>query len=245
MRRYVLLVLILVVVAAMAAVLAACGSAGDAASPTPAASPPASSGGSDPPRPGDGTKMAPGLYDLEDGIVVAIGAVEYRDLEGGFWAVIGGTEAEGDAGEVVAVIANGDEFAEQFHGERGPLVRGLRQERAGDAVHAWPARRSPPRASCSRPRPGRRSSAWAAPARPASSPPRAGDPSGIPPDVYAHRRLTSRSTHLPAPGMSPAAGWCLIPSKVSRRGVRHASPMDGRIRRSDFGGGAIAGRTTL
>ena len=77
--------------------------------------------------PAAGTKMAPGLYDLEDGTVVAVGTVEYRDLEGGFWAVIGGTEAEGDAGKIVAVIANGDEFADRVPGQRGPLVRGLRR----------------------------------------------------------------------------------------------------------------------
>ena len=79
--------------------------------------------------------MAPGLYDLEDGTVVAVGTVEHRDLEGGFWAVIGGTEAEGDAGKVVAVIANGDEFAEQFRGNEG-LSFEVYGERAGEASTA-------------------------------------------------------------------------------------------------------------
>ena len=101
--------------------------AGDAASPAPSATVPGSAGGRVPPGPAAGTKMAPGLYDLEDGTVVAVGTVEYRDLEGGFWAVIGGTQAEGDAGTVVAVIANGDEYAEQFRRNAGPLVRGLRR----------------------------------------------------------------------------------------------------------------------
>jgi hypothetical protein len=75
--------------------------------------------------------MAPGLYDLEDGSVVAVGTVEYRDLEGGFWAVIGGTEAEGDAGAVVAVIVNGDEFAGDFRSNEG-LSFEVYGERAGD-----------------------------------------------------------------------------------------------------------------
>jgi hypothetical protein len=75
--------------------------------------------------------MAPGLYDLEDGTVVAVGTVEYHDLEGGFWAVVGGTEAEGDAGEVVAVLTNGEEFAEQFRANEG-LSFEVRGERAGD-----------------------------------------------------------------------------------------------------------------
>ncbi len=45
--------------------------------------------------------------------------MEYRDLEGDFWVVIGGTEAEGDAGKVVAVIVNGDDFADQFTAHQG------------------------------------------------------------------------------------------------------------------------------
>ena len=49
----------------------------------------------------------------------AVGTVEYRDLEGGFWAVVGGTQAEGDEGEIVAVIVNGDEFADEFRANEG------------------------------------------------------------------------------------------------------------------------------
>ena len=134
------------------------GGAGDAASPAPSATASATPDGGSA-GPAGGTKMAPGLYDLEDGTVVAVGTVEYRDLEGGFWAVIGGTEAEGDAGKVVAVIANGDEFADQFRGERGPLVRGLR--RAGRRrvhPHGRPGDHRDA-ASCSPPRAGRPSSA--------------------------------------------------------------------------------------
>ena len=79
-----------------------------------------------------GTKMAPGLYDLEDGTILAVGTVEYRDLEGGFWAVIGGTESEGDVGKVVAVVANGDEFAQQFKELDGlsAIVKGTRLDGA-------------------------------------------------------------------------------------------------------------------
>jgi hypothetical protein len=93
---------------------AACG--GDPAPETrsPASGP--SPAGSAPPA---GTKLAPGLYDLADGSVQAVGTVEYRDLEGGFWVVMGGTEAEGDAGTVVAVIANGADYADQFRQHPG------------------------------------------------------------------------------------------------------------------------------
>lgn len=57
--------------------------------------------------PGDaaGMRLAAGLYDQQDGTVLAIGTLEWRDVEGGFWAVIGGTEADGNAGDVAAVLA--------------------------------------------------------------------------------------------------------------------------------------------
>ena len=76
--------------------------------------------------------MAPGLYDLEDGSVVAVGTVEYRDLEGGFWAVIGGTEAEGDAGQDRRRHRQRRRLRAGVPGQRGPLLRGLRH-RAGEA----------------------------------------------------------------------------------------------------------------
>ena len=129
MRRSIPLVTVLVLAAALAAVLAACGGAGGA--PTPSASPPASTGGS-PAGPAAGTQLAPGLYDLQDGGVVAVGTVEHRDLEGGFWVVIGGTLAEGNEGVTVAVITNGDEFAQQFQDNAG-LSLLIYGERAGDA----------------------------------------------------------------------------------------------------------------
>lgn len=105
-----------VLAAAATLALAACGGpAGqDAASPSPSGSAAAPAGGA-----AAGTKLAPGLYDLDDGTVQAVGTVEHRDLEGGFWAVIGGTQAEGTEGEIVAVITNGDDFAGQFEDGEG------------------------------------------------------------------------------------------------------------------------------
>ena len=122
---------VVVAVTAVALALAACGGsteAGDAASPAATAS------GAQQPAGGaaGGTKLAPGLYDLEDGTVQAVGTVEYRDLEGGFWAVVGGTQAEGDEGAVVAVLVNGDEFADEFRANEGMSFM-IEGERAGEA----------------------------------------------------------------------------------------------------------------
>jgi len=49
-----------------------------------------------------------------------------------FWAVIGGTEAEGDVGKVVAVVANGVEFTQQLTQLEGlsAIVKGTRLEGA-------------------------------------------------------------------------------------------------------------------
>ena len=131
MRSSIRLIAFLAVAATLAAGLAACsGGAGGVASPAASASP--SAPGGVPFQGAGATKMAPGLYDLMDDSVVAVGTVEHRALEGGFWAVIDGTQAEGDAGQVVAVIANGDDFAPLFKANKGYsfLVYG---KRAGDA----------------------------------------------------------------------------------------------------------------
>lgn len=72
--------------------------------------------------PAAGMRLAPDLYDLEDGTAQAVGTLEYRDLEGGFWAVIGGTEGEGNVGEVAAVIANGSDFEAELKRLEGKTV---------------------------------------------------------------------------------------------------------------------------
>ncbi len=65
-----------------------------------------------------GTRIANGLYDIEGGKVQAVGTLEWRDLEGGFWAITGSPEGDG----VVAVIANGADFADQLEGLKGRTV---------------------------------------------------------------------------------------------------------------------------
>ena len=82
--------------------LAGCAPADDADTGT---EPPASDDAA-----GGSTQLAPGLYDLADGTVQAVGTLEWSDLEGGFWVIVGGTESEGTTGETVAVIANGSEL---------------------------------------------------------------------------------------------------------------------------------------
>ena len=126
LTRIASLLLIAGITAALPAAVAGCSAGATDEPPAPSAS--STPGGA----PAGGTKIAPGLYDLEDGTVQAVGTVEYRDLEGGFWAVIGGTEVEGDAGQVVAVVANGADYAQRFKELRGlsVIVTGARLEGA-------------------------------------------------------------------------------------------------------------------
>lgn len=69
-----------------------------------------------------GSRLAPGLYDLDDGTAQALGTLEYQDLEGGLWAIVGGTAEQGNIGTVVAVVANPDEFADELRSLEGKTV---------------------------------------------------------------------------------------------------------------------------
>ncbi len=83
-------------------------------------------------NPAAGARLAPGLYDLEDGVAQALGTLYYSDLEGGFWTIVGDTQAEGNEGAVIAVIANGAAFESQLAPLEGKtvLVEGKRLEGA-------------------------------------------------------------------------------------------------------------------
>lgn len=136
LTRFTALIVLAAVIAPLPAALAGCGASAADKPPAPAAS-------STPGAPAAGTKMAPGLYDLDGGTVRAVGTVEHRDLEGGFWAVIGGTEAEGDVGKILAVIANGDEYAQQLKDLEdlsviidGTLLEGASTRMAGPEITA-------------------------------------------------------------------------------------------------------------
>jgi hypothetical protein len=114
----------LVLVSLLVGILALTGCANQAPAPP--------EGGGDAAGGAAGLRLAPGLYDLEDGTAQAVGTLVWQDLEGGFWAVSGGTEAENNVGETVAVIANGAEFESELKPLEGKqvLVTGTRLEGA-------------------------------------------------------------------------------------------------------------------
>ncbi len=119
-------------VLALAGSLVACGPAGTTRPAENPDSVPATSG---PPSDGAaGTRLAAGLYELADGSAQALGTLEYRDLEGGIWVIVGGTEATGDAGKTVAVIANADELAAQLDGLKGATVIATGKKLEGASV---------------------------------------------------------------------------------------------------------------
>jgi hypothetical protein len=110
------------VVALAAAACFSAGCVGGPSSPEKPASAPVQSPTAPPASDAAGSQLAPGLYELEDGTSQAVGTLERRELEGGFWVVTGGTAAEGDEGSTVAVIANGDDFESELKQLEGRSV---------------------------------------------------------------------------------------------------------------------------
>lgn len=74
--------------------------------------------GSLPAEDASGMRLANGLYDQPDGTVLAIGTLEWIELEGGFYAITGAVDGGGN----VAVIANADEFANELEALLGKTV---------------------------------------------------------------------------------------------------------------------------
>ena len=72
--------------------------------------------------PGGDTRLAVGLYDLEDGTAQAIGTLAWIDLEGGFWAVTDPDATAGEGPTTIAVIANGDELERDLRPLEGSMV---------------------------------------------------------------------------------------------------------------------------
>lgn len=64
-----------------------------------------------------------GLYELEDGTTQALGMLTYKDLEGGFWAVVDTVIAEeADEAPVVAVILTDSDLAATMESYRYQYV---------------------------------------------------------------------------------------------------------------------------
>ncbi|MDO8846837.1 MAG: hypothetical protein Q7W51_00405 [Coriobacteriia bacterium] len=92
----------------LALTLGAC--AAETPAPDEGASPPADDS--------TGLRLANGLYDQEDGTVLALGTLEWIDLEGGFYALTGSPEGDGN----IAVIANAGEFEAELEALLGKTV---------------------------------------------------------------------------------------------------------------------------
>ena len=65
-----------------------------------------------------GLRLANGLYDQEDGTVLALGTLEYVELEGGFYALTGSPEGDGN----IAVVANASDFTDELESLLGRTV---------------------------------------------------------------------------------------------------------------------------
>ena len=86
-----------------------------------------------------GVLAPPGLYEQQDGTVQALGILTYRDLEGGFWAVVETTlPEEADSAAVVAVIGPSVDMEDALDSYRGELVSVVGVEQEVSASQAGP-----------------------------------------------------------------------------------------------------------
>ncbi|MBS3956329.1 MAG: hypothetical protein KGZ40_02160 [Clostridiales bacterium] len=64
----------------------------------------------------------PGLYEIDETTVRAVGILDRVELEGGFWAVTGVASSDGAESTVIAVIANADTIESELANLRGFYV---------------------------------------------------------------------------------------------------------------------------
>jgi hypothetical protein len=86
-----------------------------------------------------GALAPPGLYEQPDGTVQALGVLTYRDLEGGFWAVVDTTlPEEADSAPIVAVIGPSADMQDSIDSYRGEFVSVIGTEKDVSAYQAGP-----------------------------------------------------------------------------------------------------------
>ncbi len=107
--------LTIVLTGLLAVVLVGCGSAGSTEPPTSTTLP----------SPGlsTGTLARAGLYAVEGGRTYALGVLAYRDLEGGFWAVVDAMPGQPtDTAKVIAVLVGADKLGVDLQALQGRYV---------------------------------------------------------------------------------------------------------------------------
>lgn len=77
----------------------------------------------------------PGIYEVEGGKTQALGTLDYRDIEGGFWAVVDTPVAEDAAkADVVAVIPNADKLGVDLESMKGSYVSAIGKKLDGASI---------------------------------------------------------------------------------------------------------------
>ena len=81
----------------------------------------------------------PGMYEQEDGTVQAVGILTFRDLEGGFWAVVDTKDpAEAADADIVAVLGASDEIPGPINSYDGKYVSVTGTPRDASVYQAGP-----------------------------------------------------------------------------------------------------------
>ncbi len=89
-----------------------------------------------PEEPPVGATTPPGLYDLPDGNARAVGILTYRDLEGGFWAVVDTmAPAEAATAAVLAVVLPNELIATDIQTCNGQYVSIVGARNDGPSIY--------------------------------------------------------------------------------------------------------------
>lgn len=145
MRRSWMPLLLMIALAVLVLATVACadetdqGGSGSTTTSTPSGSQTTTTGGGTPGEPSQETPVAPGLHEREDGTVQAVGILDYRDLEGGFWAVVDTSDpAQADDADVVAVLGSSDEIPGPIKSYEGKYVSVIGLQRDVSVYQAGP-----------------------------------------------------------------------------------------------------------
>jgi hypothetical protein len=81
----------------------------------------------------------PGLSDQDDGLAQAVGILSYRDLEGGFWAVVDTTDAaKAEDADVLAVLGSSDQIPGPIASYEGKYVKVVGRPQGASTYQAGP-----------------------------------------------------------------------------------------------------------
>jgi len=147
-----MIMVVFLLLALLPALLAGCSDDGDTAAPSTTVPATSGNGGSDPgtdttaspgdplgPPPSTEPVKDPGFYDLDDATVEAVGIFAYRDLEGGFWAVVDTADPnEAADADILAVLGPSSALPGPVKSYEGKYVSVVGEPKGASVYQAGP-----------------------------------------------------------------------------------------------------------